>query len=578
LTRSHGAFNMPAGMEQTTSDAPAGRPAPAGPAERGHQGRTPAARPTSVPVNPWVTEFGRLWRLELALVLLACATVVALRPLSDADLPMHLATGEWIVRHRAVPTRELFAWTNAGAPFYALAWGPQVLFYGALALGGQVGLRVVAGALVASAAFSVYVLGRVARWSPGVTLTLAALNVVVVSVVADGLRPQVLLFSYVPLAWAAAIGLTNSPRTGRPAVALFAVSAMAVNSHLFFPLVLAPLPILWATGQLGVRRAIGGAACVAVGWAATPYVALWTAMLRYQLHPYALFQPPSPITELGSGFGTGLASVGRLPLLGIVILLLAFPWAAARTPLNARAQVAMGIYWAVGLMGFGRAIRLAAVWWLIVFPMFGLVAAFLVARSANPGRPVAPAFRWLLHASLAAVVGVLALEARQDLRADVSLRSRHVPSAGATAVWPVADWIEDHVADGAAGRIFTTFNYGSYLTWRLPTFSSSLDSRGSLPDSVVAPFLLRPGYAPDVTLGPWRGADLAIVPVTSRFATTLDTAAGWTRVGISGASDPLPDTVGLWVRERWWLGVAGGPVPRTVDFDRTPAAAAVRPR
>jgi hypothetical protein len=298
-------------------------------------------------------------------------------------------------------------------------------------------------------------------------------------------------------------------------------------------------------------------------------------MLRYQLHPYALFQPPSPITELGSGFGAGLASAGRLPLLGIVLLLLAFPWVAARAatrvPLDARAQLVMGVYWAIGLVGFGRAIRLAAVWWLLVFPMFGLVAAWLLSRPTDTGRPVRPAARWLLHASLAAVVGVLALQARQDLRTDVSLRSRHVPSAGARAVWPVADWIDGQVAGGARGRIFTTFNYGSYLTWRLPGFSSSLDSRGSLPDSVVAPFLLRPGYALDAPLGPWRGADLAIVPVNSRFAATLDTADGWKRVGISRAGDPLPDTVGLWVRERWWLGVAGGPVPTAVEFDRTPA-------
>jgi hypothetical protein len=51
-------------------------------------------------------------------------------PLSDADLPMHLALGEWIVRHRGVPFTEPFAWTRAGEPFFAYSWGPEVLYYG----------------------------------------------------------------------------------------------------------------------------------------------------------------------------------------------------------------------------------------------------------------------------------------------------------------------------------------------------------------------------------------------------------------------------------------------------------------
>ena len=40
----------------------------------------------------------------------------AVRPLADPDLPMHLSVGEWIVRHRAVPFLEPFAWTRMGEP------------------------------------------------------------------------------------------------------------------------------------------------------------------------------------------------------------------------------------------------------------------------------------------------------------------------------------------------------------------------------------------------------------------------------------------------------------------------------
>jgi len=53
----------------------------------------------------------------------------AVRPLGDPDLPMHLAVGEWIVRHRAVPFVEPFAWTAAGQPYFAYSWLPQATYF-----------------------------------------------------------------------------------------------------------------------------------------------------------------------------------------------------------------------------------------------------------------------------------------------------------------------------------------------------------------------------------------------------------------------------------------------------------------
>src|SRR5690606_21425270 len=62
------------------------------------------------------------WRestLWLGLVVLSAFCMGLASPLSDPDLPMHLATGEWMAANRAFPTEEPFAWTRAGEPYYA---------------------------------------------------------------------------------------------------------------------------------------------------------------------------------------------------------------------------------------------------------------------------------------------------------------------------------------------------------------------------------------------------------------------------------------------------------------------------
>ena len=102
----------------------------------------------------------------------------------------------------------------------------------------------------------------------------------------------------------------------------------------------------------------------------------------------------------------------------------------------------------------------------------------------------------------------------------------------------------------------STFSFGSYLTWRLPRLSQSIDSRGTFPDSVAAAEAVVLGSDRDVPLGPWQSAELAMVPLRYRVAAVLDTATGWQRIATT-PGEPIPlDSVGLWVRRDWW-GRAG---------------------
>jgi hypothetical protein len=145
------------------------------------------------------------------------------------------------------------------------------------------------------------------------------------------------------------------------------------------------------------------------------------------------------------------------------------------------------------------------------------------------------------------------------------VESRTLATEPARPSEPTATWLEAHLRPGARGRLYTIFNFGSYLTWRLPMLSSSIDGRGIFPDSVAKEqsyHLGLSGRAPTV----WRSADVAILPTVLPAARTLDTARTWRRAAVSfpapDPGQPAPrDSVGLWVRLEWWGRVGDAPLP-----------------
>ena len=56
--------------------------------------------------------------------------------LGDCDTGWHIRTGEWIVAHGWVPTRDMFSFTKPGEPWFAWEWLSDVLFAKLNALGG----------------------------------------------------------------------------------------------------------------------------------------------------------------------------------------------------------------------------------------------------------------------------------------------------------------------------------------------------------------------------------------------------------------------------------------------------------
>ena len=65
----------------------------------------------------------------IAAIFLIAVFLLALRPIADYDTGYHLATGEYIVTHKAVPLYDIFSYTALDARWIAHYWLADVIFY-----------------------------------------------------------------------------------------------------------------------------------------------------------------------------------------------------------------------------------------------------------------------------------------------------------------------------------------------------------------------------------------------------------------------------------------------------------------
>jgi hypothetical protein len=473
----------------------------------------------------------------------------AIRPLGDPDLPMHLAVGEWIARHRGVPSTEPFSWTALGQPYFAYSWLPQWLYFETFATFGRYGLRALQGLMVLASGAAAVLFARTSGWRPSHAILLAGFNLIVAAFFVAMLRPQSVLLITLPIIWAMFTRIARGEGTWWTVLWLFIASALTANAHLFFPVTLAPAILLWVHRRLDVSTVATSVMAVVAGWLTSPYSSRWPSVFRHNFAPHALTAYPSPITELQPGFAVMVQPpIG--PMLLLVSCMLAVPWIVGRETRSRRELLFAACYWTLGAIAFGYAVRLFVLWWVLSIVPFGWALVRLTAGTddAPPRMPI----RLLgLFASLV-IIGA-ELHRTRDLRAlEGSTRERVLPTFNARPAERIAQWLEANTAKGTGGRIMTSFALGSYLTWRLPGYSTSFDSRGLQPDSDTVAESVVSAAARDVPIGPWRSADLAILPVWFRAAAVLDTAAGWQRALAVPGDRARGDSAALWVRRDWW--------------------------
>ena len=517
----------------------------------------------------WESTLGRYWAILLAAFAVCLFIGGATVPLSDADLPMHLLIGEWVVEHRAVPFVEPFAWTRAGDPFYAYSWGIEALYYLILKSLGPAGLHVLHGLTLAGAAASIVVLGAAARWTGWTTLLVTAVHLVVAVGIVPSLRPQGLLLVLIPLAWALAYRVRDAERIGPSLAALFVCAVLAVNSHLFFPVMAVPGVVLLIRSPIQWRRVFLFSGVIAVGWMLTPYALHVVEMFQQNLTSHAPYRSPSPIEEYMPGFAS--LSRGGGTVVFVVPLLVILPWIVARA-LDARGRAWYGFLWMVGLLAFAAAFRGLLLWWLVTLPLVGVALGFL--RS-----PTERVVLTTQRALVAGLFGAMALlgggELADPWQRAGTLESRRLPSIVASGIEPFASWLDCNVDRAVGGKLLTTYNFGGYARWRMPYLSESIDGRTIFPDSVGVPETYFLPVRRTLPLPPWRSADLAILPLSYPVSAVLDTAAGWRRVGTAADLNGQARMLGLWVTDQWWARAGRATLPAKPQpmFHAAPAAA-----
>src|SRR5438067_1149884 len=69
---------------------------------------------------------------------------------NDGDVSWHIATGQWILDHRAIPHTDPFSFTWAGKPWVPIEWLAEVIYASVYRLGGYSGVAaLVTAALIA---------------------------------------------------------------------------------------------------------------------------------------------------------------------------------------------------------------------------------------------------------------------------------------------------------------------------------------------------------------------------------------------------------------------------------------------
>ena len=228
--------------------------------------------------------------LGLAAIAIALFALAAFSPavLGDGDTFSHLATGEWIIAHRAAPHVDPFGLSMAGAPWIAHEWLSEVVLTLAFRVGGWSAVVLLTGAAVAAAALIVGLsAARELRAAPLVVTVGVGLGLMTASLLA---RPHMLA-----LPIAAVDRLLNARDRGRaPPLVLVVLMTAWANMHggfIFGLLLIGPFALeAFADAQAGARLA------TACAWTLFGLAALAAALVN----PYGVEALILPFRLIGT--------------------------------------------------------------------------------------------------------------------------------------------------------------------------------------------------------------------------------------------------------------------------------------
>jgi len=219
---------------------------------------------------------GEALRYDLAPHALALAVfaLCAFSPaiFNDSDTWSHIATGDWMFAHHAIPHADPFTFSVPGKPWVAHEWLSEILLALAYKAAGFVGVALLTGA---AAGLAVFIVARsAARDLAGVAL--AAVGVLAVLLIAPSLlaRPHILALPVFAL-WTQTL---FAARDRAPPLALALLMTLWANLHGGFAVglaLIAPIAV-----EAVIAAPAGGRAALARDWALFALAALAAALVN----------------------------------------------------------------------------------------------------------------------------------------------------------------------------------------------------------------------------------------------------------------------------------------------------------
>jgi hypothetical protein len=330
--------------------------------------------------------------LIVALFALLIAFLFASTPLifADGDVSWHVASGEWILVHHAVPSTDPFSFTAFGQRWIAQEWLSDVVFALAFRTFGDAGLAMVA--FVALAALFAIVGLELRRWASPIQVALTLLLLAMLLIPFTLARPHVL--SWPVLAGWLVLHL-RARETGRtpPWWALLVMLGWA-NLHASFIVGL----VLSAFFALEALIAAADKRRAFLRWLGFGFACLAAALLTPNgidglLYPLSVMRMTT-LPLVGEWRPT---TVERSPFFGLALVatIAALGWRGAKVP------------------GLRLALVLALLWLALSQmrhqPLWGIVTALLLARPIAAAfmpaiEPVAIPRKWFGAAAVALVL------------------------------------------------------------------------------------------------------------------------------------------------------------------------------
>jgi hypothetical protein len=144
---------------------------------------------------------------------------------NDGDVSWHIATGQWILDHHAIPRADPFSFTWFGKPWVPIEWLSEVIYASAYRLAGYAGVAALVTAALMALHATIYL--NASRWVRAALLPIVAMDFVLIPMLSA--RPHVLTWPL--LAFWTLLMLRAREQDRAPPVIAAALVILWANMH-----------------------------------------------------------------------------------------------------------------------------------------------------------------------------------------------------------------------------------------------------------------------------------------------------------------------------------------------------------